>query len=162
MIGLLKRGSKLYADIVALYDRRQTSLSRLDLMAVSGLSASDLNKVLKTLVRRKFVGINEAGRVAPWTPPHELVCDAVCAELSITMDEVRGKSQDYKHLRARRLIAKRLRQEYNYPLSAICKVINRHLNTVDEYFHRDRASIRSKQRVQRQAAQQSQERRLAA
>lgn len=162
MIGLLKRGSEVYAHLVALYAKRQTSITRLEAMRVTGLSASDLRKVLRVLVLRKFVGVSESGNIVPWTPPHELVCDAVCAELSVTMEEVRGKSQDYKHLRARRLIAKRLRNEFNYPISAICKVVNRHQNTVDEWFHRERAARRSKQRVQRHRAQQHREVRLAA
>lgn len=162
MIGLLKRGSEVYAKLVTLYGDRQTSITRLEAMRVTGLSASDLRKVLRVLVLRKFVGISESGNIVPWTPPHEKVCEAVCAELSVTMEEVRGKSQDYKHLRARRLIAKRLRSEYHYPISAICKVVNRHQNTVDEWFHRDRASRRSKQRVQRHRAQQHREERLAA
>jgi hypothetical protein len=162
MIGLLKRGSDVYAKLVALYGERQTSLTRLEVMRVTGLPASDLRKVLRVLALRKFVGINESGNIVPWTPPHELVCDAVCAELSVTMDEVRSKSQDYKHLRARRLIARRLRDEFNYPVSAICKVVNRHLTTVEEYFHRDRATRRSKERVQRARARRAFEIRLAA
>jgi hypothetical protein len=162
MIGLLKRGSEVYAHLVALYAQRQTSLTRLDVMRVTGMSACDLRKVLRVLALRKFVGISESGNLVPLTPPHELVCAAVCAELSVTMDEVCGRSQDYTHLRARRLIAKRLRFDFHYPVSAISKVINRHRNVVDEYFHRERASRRSKQRVERFRARKEREMRLAA
>lgn len=162
MIGLTPRAARLYAVIVELFEEHGRSLSRSEVIRAAGYKPNHSYDLFDPLVGRKFIGMDKANRIVPWTPPHEIVCAEVCAAMSLTMDDIRSRSKMSKLVRARRMITKRLRVEYNWQLTDIAKVINRHLNTVDEYFHRERAARRSKQRVQRHRAQQHREIRIAA
>ena len=162
MIGLTPLAARLYAVIVELFNEKRRPLTRAEIIRAAGYKPNRSYCLFDPLIKRKFVGVDKANRIVPWTSPHEIVCADVCAAMSLTMDEIRSRSKQAKLVRARRLITRRLRVEYNWQLTDIAKVINRGLNTVDEYFHRERAVRRSKQRVQRHRAQQHREMGIAA
>lgn len=149
MIGLSRLQSKLYADIVAAH--RGIPLTMDEVFLASGYKPFVCKKKLGQLIRRKFVIFDRTGRLSPCTPPHLIVCDEVSAALSISMDDIRGPSHLSELVKARRLIAKRLRSEFRYPISAICQVLNRGPNTVDAYFNPGNAARRSGVRAIRQA-----------
>lgn len=148
MIGLSRLQSELYANIVAAH--RGIPLTMDEVFLASGQKPALCKKKLEQLIRRKFVVFDRTGRLSPCTPPHLIVCDEVSVGLSLSMDDIRGPSHLSELVKARRLIAKRLRSEFRYPISAICQVLDRGPNTVDAYFNPANAARRSGARSARQ------------
>lgn len=162
MIGLTLRGAKLYSAIFKTFSQQGRSLSRADVSVACGIKPSAIEKALVPLVRRGFVRVTKSGHFVVCEPPHETVCAAVCEEMSVSLDDVRGSSKLPKLVRARRLITKRLRCEHHYLFAEIAKVINRHQSSVEEYIYRERAANRSKRRIERFHAQKERQIGLAA
>jgi chromosomal replication initiation ATPase DnaA len=162
MIGLTFRGARLYSAIVKSFNQQGRSLSRADVSVSSGIKPSAIDAAMAPLIRRGFVRITRSGHFVACDPPHETVCAAVCEEMSVSLNDVRGSSKLPKLVRARRMITKRLRCEHRYLFAEIAKVINRHQSSVEEYIYRERAANRSKRRIERFHAQKEREMGLAA
>jgi len=151
MIGLSRLQSDLYAALVETHSHRGVPLTMEEVIRASGLSPSKCQKKLDQLIRRKFVVFDRTGRLSPCMPPHQIVCAEISGALTLSMDDIRGPSHLSELVKARRMIARRLRTEFRYPISAICKVLDRGPNTVDAYFNLANASRRSGIRAVRQA-----------
>lgn len=137
MIGLSSGSAHLYQRIVELCATRRLPPKAHDLKPLH--HGERLKGRIDQLEKRGFVSVDQFGRITPLEPPHQVVMREVCLQSGLSEDAIRSKQHSLSLMRARRIIAKRLRKEFSYPVRQIAVVLNRHDSTVEDYFNRARA-----------------------
>lgn len=157
MIGLAEDGARLYHQIVTLCAARSLPPRKEDIRAF--IYGERLRHRLNQLELRGFISIDRFSRITALEPPHIVVMREVCMTTGYSEDDIRSKSHSVVLVRARRIIAKRLRYKFRYPIAQIAIVINRNKSSVEDYFNPERTQQRSKRRAamfySRVAAQRS-------
>lgn len=146
MIGLSPLGAKLYGQLLAKYEACGIPLSDEEVRKASTLGAWHTKLKLDQLKRRGFIGFDRTGRIVVCRPPHEVILAQVALATGLSVADIVGPSHESSLVRARKMIAKRLRKDFSYSNSQIAKILQRHVNSVREYFHPGYAALRAKAR----------------
>lgn len=109
-----------------------------------------LARAIERLVQKRYLRIGLAGELMPLKPPHDRIIMATCEELGFSLDEIRAPGRTPLLVtRARRILAKRIRSELKYPVAAIGRIVNRHWQTVEEYFDPEERQRRNSKRAEK-------------
>lgn len=144
MIGLSPSASRLYAHIAELCASRSLPPRASDIK--SSICPDRKMLRLKQLEKHGFISIDRFDRITALEPPHLLVMRETCALTGLSEEEIRGECHAVLLVRARRIIAKRLRNEFSYYVAQIAIVLNRNDKSVWDYLRPDRTQRRSKAR----------------
>jgi hypothetical protein len=107
-----------------------------------------LRDAVARLVAKKYMRQGAHGALVALNPPHDRVIVDACESLGLSLEEIRVPGKSTAILgRARRVLAKRLRSELGYSASAIGTIINRHWQTVEEYFKHEERMRRNARRA---------------
>lgn len=107
-----------------------------------------LRDAVARLVAKRYMRQGAHGALVALNPPHDRVIAEACAELGLSLDEIRTPGKSTVILgRARRVLAKRLRADLGYTAGAIALIVNRHWQTVEEYFRDEERASRNAKRA---------------
>jgi hypothetical protein len=147
MIGLSPNSARLYAQIASLNASRGLPIDEREIRRWSAMYNYKIARRLRQLESRKFIKIDRTGRIIAIEPPHQIVMRETCMRTGLSEADILSTSHIFELVRARRIIAKRLRYEFNYAVRQIAILLNRHPDSVADYFGRERAQRRSKARA---------------
>lgn len=149
MIGLFPQQAKIYETMRTLAGTAGYCTIGA-LVEAFGMGQNRLLMRMKPLERRRFFRYDRFGFIVVQNPPHEIVLQSIAEQCNCTVSDIIGHRKCIQFVRARRLVAKRLRSEYLYPLTEIAKALQKHVTTVEDYFLPERSRSRSRIRAKRQ------------
>lgn len=80
--------------------------------------------------------------------PVTLIMEAVCHHMRIHPEEIRGRSQTDRIVKARRIIAQRMRKQ-DYSLERIARALNRERSTVYNYLNPETRKAKHRRYMER-------------
>lgn len=155
MIGLWKTETRVYETILRLQQTMSVPVTVRDVRANFSKRGYHVPYIIEGLCRRGFVQRNKFGDLTALVPTHERVIAEALGRSTVTREELFGWTKQARVVAVRRIVARRLRNEFGYHFSSIGKALNKHYETVADYFRPERCARRSIQRRQKYVAVKS-------